>query len=89
MASLPQAVQHVPVRVHPEHHVVRGGVMDEGPLGVHKEHVGDPDLLHQAAVKGHALVVGTGEGQALVLPVVTQVQGHGEVLEVGGFSQCG
>lgn len=84
MPSLPQAVQHVPIGVHPEHHVVRGGVVDEGPLGVHEEHVGDPDLLHQAAVEGHALVVGAGEGQPFVLPVVTQVQGHGEVLEGRG-----
>lgn len=46
-----------------------------------EEHVGDPDLLHQTAVKGHALVVGAGEGQPLILPVVTQIKRHGEVLE--------
>lgn len=55
--------------------------MDERSLGVDEEHVGDPDLLHQAAVEGHALVVGAREGQPLVLPVVTQVQSHGEVLQ--------
>lgn len=45
-----------------------------------KEHVRDPNLLHQATVKGHALVVGARERQPLVLPVVAQVQCHGEVL---------
>lgn len=47
---------------------------------MNKEDVGDPDLLYQAAIKGHAFVAGAGEGQPLVLPVVSQVQGHGEVL---------
>lgn len=48
-----------------------------------KEHIGDPNLLHQTAVKCHTLVVGALEGQTLVLPVVTQVQSHGEVLSEG------
>lgn len=55
--------------------------MDEGTLGMHKEHVRDPDLLHQPAIKGHALVVGAGEGQPLVFPVVPQIKSHGEVLQ--------
>lgn len=67
--------------MHPQHDVVCGGVMNERPFGVDEEHVRNPDLLGQPAVKGHALVIGTGEGQALVLPVVPQVQGHGEVLK--------
>lgn len=58
--------------------------MDEGALGVHKEHVRDPDLLHQPAVKRHALVVGAGEGEPLVFPVVSQVERHGEVLQQTG-----
>ena len=58
--------------------------MDKGSLGVNKEDIGDPDLLHQPAIKGHALVAGAGEGQPLILPVVPQVQGHGEVLWEGG-----
>lgn len=58
--------------------------MDEGALGMHKKHVGDPDLLHQAAVKCHAEVVGAWEGQPLVLPIVPQVEGHGEVLGLEG-----
>ena len=57
--------------------------MDEGALGVDEEHVRNPDLLHQTAVEGHALVVGARERQPLVLPVVTQVQSHGEVLQEG------
>ena len=54
--------------------------MDERPFGVNKEHIGDPDLLHKPAVEGHTLVAGTGESQPLILPVMPQVQGHGEVL---------
>lgn len=57
--------------------------MDEGALGVDEEHVRDPNLLHQTAVKRHTLVVGALEGQTLVLPVVTEVQSHGEVLSEG------
>lgn len=70
----------MPVRVHPQHDVVRGGVVRERPFGVNKEDVGDPDLLYQPAVEGHALVAGAGKGQPLILPVMPQVQGHGEVL---------
>lgn len=81
--SLPEAVEDVAIGVNPQHHVVRGGVVDEGALGVDKEHIGDPNLLHQTAVKCHTLVVGALEGQTLVLPVVTQVQSHGEVLSEG------
>lgn len=80
-AFLPETVEDVAVGIDPQHHVIGGGVMDEGALGVHKEHVGHPDLLHQAAVEGHALVVGALEGQTLVLPVVAQVESHGEILE--------
>lgn len=81
--SVPEAVEDVAIGVNPQHHVVRGGVVDEGALGVDKEHIGDPNLLHQTAVKCHTLVVGALEGQTLVLPVVTQVQSHGEVLSEG------
>ena len=79
----PEAVQHFAVGLDPKHHVVRGGVVDEGALGVHEEHVGDPDLLHQPAVEGHAEVVGAREGQPLVLPVMPQVERHREVLGPG------
>lgn len=47
---------------------------------MHEEDVGNPDLLHQATVKGHTLVGAAAEGETLVLPVVSQVQSHGEVL---------
>lgn len=78
---LPETVEDVAVRINPQHDIVGGGVVDERALGVDKEHVRNPDLLHQATVKGHALVVGARERQPLVLPVVTQVQCHGEVLQ--------
>lgn len=55
--------------------------MDEGTLRVDEEHVRNPDLLDQAGIKGAALVAAGGEGQAVVLPVMPQVQRHGEVLE--------
>ena len=76
----PQAVQDVSVRKDTQHDVISGGVVDEGPLRVDKEDIRDPDLLHQTAIKRHALVGAAGEGQALILPVVPQVQSHGEVL---------
>lgn len=71
------------VGINSQHDVVGGRVVDEGPLGVHEEDVGDPDLLHQAPVERHALVGAAAERQALVLPVVSQVQRHGEVLAGG------
>lgn len=76
----PQAVEDMSVRKDTQHDVVGGGVVDEGPLRVHKEDIGDPDFLHQAAVKRHALVGAAGERQAFILPVVPQVQSHSEVL---------
>lgn len=60
-APLPHAVEDVPIREHSQHDVVRGGIMNEGPLGMHKEDIRNPDLLHQPAIKGHALVVGAGK----------------------------
>lgn len=80
---LPHAVQHVAVWKHSQHDVVCGGVVSKRPFGVNEEDVGNPDLLHQSAVEGHALVAGAGEGQPLVPPVMPQVQGHGEVLGTG------
>lgn len=53
-----------------------------------KKHVGHPYLLYQTAVEGHALVVVAPEGQALILPVVPQVEGHGEVLAQDKRSRC-
>lgn len=76
----PQAVEDVSIRKDTQHDVICGGVVDEGPLRVHKEDIRDPDLLHQATIERHALVGAAGERQALVLPVVPQVQSHGEVL---------
>ncbi len=42
---------------------------------------GTPDFLHQPAIKSHALVGVAVKGQSLVLPVMSQVQGYGEVLK--------
>lgn len=47
---------------------------------MNEEHVRNPDLLHQPAVEGHALVVGAREGQTFILPVMSQIQSHGKVL---------
>lgn len=58
---LPHAVEDVPVGEDSQHDVIRGRVVNEGPFGVHEEDVWDPDLLHQPAVEGHALVGGAGE----------------------------
>lgn len=69
----PQTVENMAVRENPQHDVLSCGVVDEGSLRVHEEDVGHPDLLHQASVKCHAFVRGAGEGQALVLPVVSEV----------------
>lgn len=55
--------------------------MCERLLGVDKEHVWHPDLLDQAPVEGHALIGGAVEREALVFPVVSNIQGHGEVLK--------
>lgn len=77
---IPQAVEDMSIGKDAQHDVVSGGVMDKGPLGVDKEDIGHPDLLHQTAVKRHALVSATSERKAFILPVVSQVEGHGEVL---------
>lgn len=57
----PETVKDVAIRINPQHDVISRGVVDKRALGVYKEHVGDPNLLHQATVKGHALVVGALE----------------------------
>lgn len=49
-----------------------------------EEDVGDPDLLHETSVEGAALVAAGGERQPVVLPVVPQVQSHGEILNHDG-----
>lgn len=79
--SIPDAVQDVSVGVNPQHDVLHGGVMDEGALRMDEEDVGDPDLLHQPGIKRPAPVGLGWKRQTLVLPVVTQVQSHGEVLK--------
>lgn len=70
------------IRKDTQHDVVGGCVMNEGPLGVHKKDIRHPDLFNQTTIKCHALVGAAGERQTLILPVVPQVQGHGEVLNV-------
>jgi len=77
---LPHAVEDMTIREHSQHDVVCGCVMNEGPFGVHEKDIWDPDLLHQPAIKGHAVVGGAGKRETLILPVVPQVQSHGEIL---------
>lgn len=55
--------------------------MDKRTFGVDKEHIRNPDLLHKTCIKGATLVAAGGEGKAIVLPVMPEVQSHGEVLE--------
>ena len=55
--------------------------MDERTFRVDKEDIRNPNLLHEARIEGTTLVAAGGEGQAMVLPVMPQVQCHGEVLE--------
>lgn len=78
---LPDTVEDVAIRVYPQHDVLHGCVVDERALRVDEEHVRNPDLLDQTGVKGTTLVAAGGEGQAVVLPVMSQVKSHGEVLE--------
>lgn len=79
---VPDTEEDVPVRIHPQHDVLHRGVVDERAFGVDEEDVRNPDFLHKPGVKGPALVVLGREGQALIFPVVTQVESHGEVLQV-------
>lgn len=60
--ELPETVKDFAIWVNSQHDVVSGGVMGEGLLRVDKKHVRYPDFLHQAAIKGHALVVVASEG---------------------------
>lgn len=78
---LPDTVEDVAIRIYPQHDVLHGCVMDEGALRVDEEHVRNPDLFDQTGIKGTTLVAAGGEGQPVVLPVMPQVQRHGEVLQ--------
>lgn len=79
---LPNTVEDVPIGINPQHDVLHGCIMDERTLRVDKEHIWNPDFLHQTCVEGPTLVVAGGEGQAVILPVMPQVQSHGEVLKI-------
>lgn len=78
---LPDTVEDVPIRIYPQHDVLHGCVMDERALRVDEEHIRNPDLLDQTGIEGPTLVAAGGEGQPVVLPVMPQVQRHGEILE--------
>lgn len=78
---LPDTVEDIAVRKNPQHDVLHGCVMDKRTLRVDKEHVRNPNFLHQTCIEGTTLVAAGGEGQAIVLPVMPQVQSHGEVLK--------
>lgn len=45
-SSVPQAIEDMAVGVNSQHDIVCGRVMDEGSLGMDKEHVWHPNLLH-------------------------------------------
>jgi len=77
---LPDAVQNISIWIDSEHDVLHGGVVNERTLGVDKKHVWHPDLFHQPSIERPALVIAGGEGQSVVLPVMSKVQGHGKVL---------
>lgn len=77
---VPDTVEDVPIRVNPQHDVLIGSVVDKGTFGVYEEDIRNPDLLHQPGVERPALVVVRWKRQPLVLPVMTQIQSHGEVL---------
>jgi len=63
----------VTIRENSQHDIFCGGVMNKRSFRVDEEDIRNPDLFHQAAVKSHAFICGAGEGQALILPVVSQV----------------
>lgn len=82
----PDAVENIAIRVHSEHDVLHGGVVDKWALWVDKENIWHPDLLHQSGIKRSTQVVSRGEGQPLVLPVVPQIEGHSKVLKANSDS---
>lgn len=46
-----------------------------------KEHIWNPNFLDETCVEGSTFVAAGGESQPIVLPVMPQVEGHGEVLK--------
>lgn len=78
---LPDTVKYVAIRINPKHDVLHGCIMDKRTFRVNKEHIGNPDFLHKTWIKGTTLIIAGGESQSIILPVVPQVQSHGEVLQ--------
>lgn len=78
---LPDTVEDIAIGIDSQHDVLHGRVMDKRAFRVDEEHIRNPNLLHKPCVEGAALVAAGGEGQAVILPVMPQVQSHGEVLE--------
>lgn len=78
---LPNTVENISIRINPQHDVLHGCIMDKRTLRVDKKHIWDPDFLHQTCIEGPTLVAAGGEGQAIILPVMPQVESHGEVLQ--------
>lgn len=54
--------------------------MDERTFGMNKKHVWNPDFLNKARIESSTFVAAGGESQPIVLPVMPQVESHGEVL---------
>lgn len=78
--AVPDTVKNVSIWIDSEHDVFHSGVVNERTLGVNEEHVWHPDLFHQPSVKRSTFVAAGGERQSVVLPVMSEVQGHCEVL---------
>lgn len=78
--AVPDAVKNVSIWIDSEHDVFHRGVVNERTLGVNEEHVWHPDLFHQPGIKRSTFVAAGGERQSVVLPVMSEVQGHCEVL---------
>lgn len=78
---LPNTVENISIRINPQHDVLHGCIMDKRTLRVDKKHIWNPDFLHQTCIEGPTLVAAGGEGQAIILPVMPQVESHGEVLQ--------
>lgn len=76
----PQTEEDVAIRVHSEHDVFHSCIMDERSFGVHKKHIGYPDLFYQPSIKSHAFVFVALEWESLILPVMSEIQSHCEVL---------
>lgn len=78
--AVPDTVKNISIWIDSKHDVFHSCVMNERTLGMNEEHVWHPDLFHQPSVKRSTFVAAGGERQSIILPVMSEVQGHREVL---------